>query len=92
VLSIEGFGDMVSAMWASGRVTTSCWGGKVTFPRSLGVFYTAAAQYLGFPKHGDEYKVMRLVSYGSRSTWTSSAGRILEDIFARSVALRGQRP
>jgi carbamoyltransferase len=28
------------------------------------VFYTAFTQYLGFPKYGDEYKVMGLASYG----------------------------
>ena len=38
--------------------------GAVTFPHSLGIFYTALTQYLGFPKYGDEYKVMGLASYG----------------------------
>jgi len=28
------------------------------------MFYTALTQYLGFPKYGDEYKVMGLASYG----------------------------
>jgi carbamoyltransferase len=36
----------------------------VAFPHSLGVFYTAVTQYLGFPSYGDEYKVMGLASYG----------------------------
>ncbi len=34
------------------------------FPHSLGIFYTAVTQFLGFPKYGDEYKVMGLASYG----------------------------
>ena len=38
--------------------------GVVAFPHSLGMFYTALTQYLGFPKYGDEYKVMGLASYG----------------------------
>ncbi|HYV02188.1 MAG TPA: carbamoyltransferase [Actinomycetota bacterium] len=64
VLSLDGFGDMVSAMWGVGRGTKLRIHGEVGFPHSLGVFYTAFTQYLGFPKYGDEYKVMGLASYG----------------------------
>ena len=64
VLSIDGFGDMVSAMWGTGEGSRLRIEGEVAFPHSLGVFYTAVTQYLGFPKYGDEYKVMGLASYG----------------------------
>nr|MBA3363323.1 carbamoyltransferase [Actinomycetota bacterium] len=64
VLSIDGFGDMVSAMWGTGEGHRLRIAGEVMFPHSLGVFYTAVTQYLGFPKYGDEYKVMGLASYG----------------------------
>src|SRR5207247_2032257 len=37
---------------------------SVFFPHSLGLFYLALTQYLGFPKYGDEYKVMGLAPYG----------------------------
>jgi predicted NodU family carbamoyl transferase len=37
------------------------------FPHSLGIFYQALTQYLGFPYYGDEYKVMGLAAYGSPS-------------------------
>ena len=37
---------------------------RVYFPHSLGVFYQALTQYLGFPHYGDEYKVMGLAPYG----------------------------
>jgi carbamoyltransferase len=33
-------------------------------PHSLGIFYQALTQYLGFPEFGDEYKLMGLASYG----------------------------
>ena len=36
-----------------------------SFPHSLGVFYQALTQYLGFPHYGDEYKVMGLAPYGA---------------------------
>ena len=38
---------------------------SVNYPDSLGIFYTAGTQFLGFPNYGDEYKVMGLAPYGS---------------------------
>src|ERR1700721_443972 len=64
LFSIDGLGDFASAMWGVGRGGTISPMGVVTFPHSLGMFYTALTQYLGFPKYGDEYKVMGLASYG----------------------------
>jgi carbamoyltransferase len=64
VLSLDGFGDMVSAMWGVGEGSRLRILGEVAFPHSLGVYYTALTQYLGFPNYGDEYKVMGLSSYG----------------------------
>jgi len=64
VLSIDGFGDMVSSMWGVGEGGRLNVMGQIGFPHSLGIYYTAITQYLGFPKYGDEYKVMGLASYG----------------------------
>jgi carbamoyltransferase len=36
----------------------------VFFPHSLGLLYLALTQFLGFPKYGDEFKVMGLAPYG----------------------------
>ena len=38
--------------------------GSIAFPHSLGLYYSAVTQYLGFLKFGDEYKVMGLGAYG----------------------------
>jgi len=64
ILSIDGFGDFVSSMWAVGRGNRIEVLGEIGFPHSLGIFYTAMTQYLGFPHYGDEYKVMGLAPYG----------------------------
>ena len=40
---------------------------KINFPNSLGLFYQMITQYLGFKNYGDEYKVMSLASYGSKT-------------------------
>jgi carbamoyltransferase len=62
--SIDGLGDFASAMWGVGRGNRIEPMGATVFPHSLGIFYTAVTQFLGFPKYGDEYKVMGLASYG----------------------------
>jgi carbamoyltransferase len=65
VLSIDGFGDFVSSMWGVARGNHIQVLGEIGFPHSLGIFYTAMTQYLGFPHYGDEYKVMGLAPYGT---------------------------
>jgi len=64
VLSADGLGDFASTMWATGEGNRLRVHGAVAFPHSLGMYYTAITQYLGFWKFGDEYKVMGLAAYG----------------------------
>jgi carbamoyltransferase len=64
VLSADGLGDFASFMCASGEGREMRVLGEVAFPHSLGMYYTALTQYLGFWKFGDEYKVMGLAAYG----------------------------
>ena len=63
-VSVDGFGDFSSAAWGVGRNNRITVDGRVYFPHSLGIFYQALTQYLGFPNYGDEYKVMGLAPYG----------------------------
>ena len=64
VVSVDGFGDFASVAWGLGRRDGIRIDGRVYFPHSLGIFYSALTQYLGFPYYGDEYKVMGLAPYG----------------------------
>ena len=64
LLSVDGFGDFVSTMAGLGRGNSIQPQTQVFFPHSLGLFYTAITQYLGFKKYGDEYKVMGLAALG----------------------------
>jgi len=64
VVSVDGFGDFASAAWGYGRNRQITIDDKVYFPHSLGIFYQALTQWLGFPRYGDEYKVMGLAPYG----------------------------
>jgi carbamoyltransferase len=64
LLSIDGFGDFVSTMWAVGDANEIEVLGQVEYPHSTGIVYTATTQFLGFPHYGDEGKVMGLAPYG----------------------------
>ena len=66
-VSVDGFGDFSSAAWGVGQGSEIRVEGRVYFPHSLGIFYQALTQYLGFPHYGDEYKVMGLAPYGAPS-------------------------
>ncbi|MFI4999059.1 MAG: carbamoyltransferase [Reyranellales bacterium] len=63
-VSVDGFGDFSSAAWGLGEGGKLAVDGRVYFPHSLGVFYEAMTQFIGFPHYGDEYKVMGLAPYG----------------------------
>ncbi len=63
-ITIDGSGDFVSCL------LSDCEGEeirplkKVFVPHSLGTLYTAVCQFIGYPKYGDEGKVMGLAPLG----------------------------
>src|SRR3954471_12504578 len=63
-ISIDGFGDFASTALGFGKGNDIQIDDRVYFPHSLGIFYSALTQFLGFPHYGDEYKVMGLAPYG----------------------------
>lgn len=64
-VSVDGFGDFVGSMWGVANDTRIDVKHRVFFPHSLGLYYLAFTQYLGFMNYGDEYKVMGLAPYGT---------------------------
>ena len=64
ILSVDGMGDFVSTMWGTGSGNRIDVESEINFPHSLGYFYTAITQWLGFPKYGDEGKTMGLAPLG----------------------------
>ena len=63
-LSIDGFGDFASTAMGFGHGNEVKIDNRVYFPHSLGIFYSALTQFIGFPHYGDEHKVMDLAAYG----------------------------
>ncbi|SRR5579871_361724 len=64
LLSIDGSGDFTTTMTGVGTGNKIKILDSVDFPHSVGIFYTAFTQWLGFPHYGDEYKLMGLAPYG----------------------------
>ena len=63
-ISIDGSGDFSTTMTGIGKGNNIEVLSSADFPHSLGIFYTAFTQLLGFPHYGDEYKVMGMAPYG----------------------------
>ncbi len=64
ILTIDGFGDFASMMTGLGEGDHMKVLDRVLFPHSLGIFYSAICQFIGYDKYGDEGKVMGLAPYG----------------------------
>ena len=64
ILSVDGFGDFASTAWGIGNKDKIKIDKRIYFPHSLGIFYQALTQFIGFTKYGDEYKLMGLAPYG----------------------------
>ena len=62
--SYDASGDFASAMAAKCEGTSIDILDRVNLPHSLGFFYTAMCQFIGFDDFGEEYKVMGLAPYG----------------------------
>lgn len=65
VVSVDSFGDFASGMRGAGVGNEIVPFDRVHFPHSLGTYYLAMTQFLGFPNYGDEYKVMGLAGHGA---------------------------
>ncbi|MGM0575663.1 MAG: carbamoyltransferase family protein [Myxococcota bacterium] len=65
VLTVDGYGERMSTHVGRARGTTLETLDVLEFPHSIGAFYAAFTQYLGFRPNNGEGKVMGLASYGA---------------------------
>jgi carbamoyltransferase len=79
-LSIDGSGDFASLMIAECNNKKIKVKKRIYFPDSLGIFYHAMTQFIGFRKFGDEYKMMGLASYGEPIYFD----KLLDNLFINS--------
>jgi carbamoyltransferase len=67
VLTVDGSGDSDCTTVWHGKGTTLESIHKIEIPHSLGWFYAAITEYLGFDAYDGEYKVMGLAAYGKEN-------------------------
>lgn len=65
LLTVDGYGERTSTHMASGDGLSIKTLHEIEFPHSVGSFYAAFTQYLGFRANNGEGKVMGLASYGT---------------------------
>jgi carbamoyltransferase len=77
ILSMDAWGEKVSTLLANGtdKNIEKIW--EIEFPYSLGMFYQAMTQYLGFSPQGDEWKVMGASSYGDKEKYISKINKLI---------------
>jgi carbamoyltransferase len=90
VLTIDGFGERSSSIFAVGTPDGLEQLEETMLPGSLGVLYMMMTAYLGFKPLDGEYKVMGLASYGNPKTFAKQFADLLEqaaDGTCRTTAL-----
>jgi len=66
-LSLDGSGDFCTGSFGFSKNSSTQIHGRFDYPNSLGIFYQAFTQFIGFRNFGDEYKMMGLSAYGSKN-------------------------
>jgi carbamoyltransferase len=78
VLTIDGAGEEASVLFSHGQGTRLRVLRRIKLPHSLGQFYSAATNFLGFDMFaGDEYKVMGMAGWGEPTTAEALAGEVV---------------
>lgn len=64
VLTMDGVGEWATTTYGRGRGSSLTLDAEISYPDSLGLFYSTFTSYLGFKPNSGEYKVMGLAPYG----------------------------
>lgn len=78
VLTIDGFGEKSSSIFAIGGLDGLKVLEETLLPSSLGMLYMMMTAYLGFRPLDGEYKVMGLASYGDPKTYAKEFAELIE--------------
>jgi carbamoyltransferase len=76
-LTLDGYGEEESALWAVGTDGGLTPHGQIYLPSSLGTLYQLVTAYLGFRTFGDEYKTMGLAAYGNPERFRAVFGELV---------------
>lgn len=78
IFTVDGTGEETTTMFAHGQGTQVRPLKRIKLPHSIGQFYSAVTNFLGFDMFGgDEWKVMGLAAYGEPEFYDFFAKRVL---------------
>jgi carbamoyltransferase len=77
ILTADGYGERQSTTIYSGQGSRLELLAEIDFPHSIGSFYAALTDYLGFRANSGEGKVMGLASYGHDSSYVAKLRRLI---------------
>ena len=77
ILIVDGYGERASTVFATGHGTDIKVIGRELFPNSIGSFYSAITQHLGFRPDQDEWKVMGAAAYGDPAPYRDAMRRLI---------------
>jgi carbamoyltransferase len=78
ILTMDGTGEETTTMFATGRGNRLTPSKRIKVPHSLGQFYSAITNFLGFDMfQGDEWKIMGLAAYGKPEYYDFLSTRVL---------------
>jgi carbamoyltransferase len=77
ILSIDAWGEKETTMlsYFSDNQFHKVW--SLDFPHSMGMYYQALTQFLGFKPQGDEWKVMGAASYGDPNVYKDRISQLI---------------
>ena len=77
ILSVDGFGETETAVYykAEGNRITRI--KQIEFPHSIGLFYAAMTEYLGFRPFHEEWKIMGASAYGDSGRYDQVLRKLL---------------
>lgn len=65
ILSVDGFGEKETVFFGMGKGSKISHIKSIYSPHSIGIFYLALTEFLGFQPNSDEWKVMGASAYGN---------------------------
>jgi carbamoyltransferase len=78
ILTVDGTGESTTVLFAHGKGEKMRVLRRIKLPHSLGQFYSAATNYLGFDMFaGDEYKVMGMAAWGEPTSYEQLVREVL---------------
>ncbi len=77
ILSADGYGERATTVWATRDTKGFSMLRQINFPHSIGSFYSAITEFLGYRPDHDEWKVMGAAAYGDPQRFKKAIGGMI---------------